>query len=257
LDACAEAAGVPVVVRAIESTTLLRARQATGWPVTKWLSRFKPDPLRRLHLDSGSAREADPGAALRLSRTSIPQATSVQRARVDGSVRKVADDVSAGMPRPWATSVRNASVSRLDDFSDALDTAVAGTDLGVSKDPAWWSAVRVLQWILFFAALVGALWLAALAFFAYLRLPEPESLDWHGLPVPTLLLIGGVAAGLLVAAVSRVTARLSARRRAQRAGARLRAAIERVTDAHIVTPMRHEVDAYLRCRDGLATALKR
>ncbi len=261
LDACADAAGVPVVVRAIESTSLLRAKQATGWPVTKWLSRFKPDPLRRLHLDSVTAKQTagttDPAAALRVSRTSIPQATSVQRARVDGAVRRAADDVTADLAKPWAAAVRSASVSRLDDFSDALDTAVASTDLGVSKDPAWWSAVRVLQWILFFGALVGALWLAALAFFAYLRLPEPESVDWHGLPVPTLLLIGGVAAGLIVAAVSRFAARLSARRRAGRAGARLRAAIEQVTGSYVVTPMQQEIDAYLRCRDGLAVATKR
>jgi GTP-binding protein EngB required for normal cell division len=260
LDACADAAGVPVVVKAIESTSLLRAKQATGWPVTKWLSRFKPDPLRRLHLES---KAADPAATradmapLRVARTSVPQATSVQRARVDGAVRTVADEVTAEMAKPWAMAVRSASVSRLDDFTDALDTAVAGTDLGVSKDPVWWSAVRVLQWMLFFTALAGGLWLAALAFFAYLRLPEPGSVDWHGFPVPTLLLIGGVAAGLIVAAVSRFAARISARRRAQRSGARLRAAIARVTDSYVVTPMQAEIDAYLRCRDGLAVALKR
>ncbi len=261
LDACADAAGVPVVVKAIESTTMLRAKQATGWPVTKWLSRFKPDPLRRLHLDSSTGRERSlattDAAALRVSRTSIPPASSVQRVRVDGAVRSVADDVTVGMPQPWAASVRRASVSRLDDFTDALDTAVGGTDLGVSKDPAWWSAVRVLQWILFFAALAGALWLAALAFFAYLRLPEPGSLDWNGFPVPTLLLLGGVIAGLLVAAASRFAARISARRRAHRASVRLRAAIEGVTDAYVVAPMQREIDAYLQCRDGLAVALRR
>ncbi|MEJ7742511.1 MAG: hypothetical protein WKF73_08170 [Nocardioidaceae bacterium] len=170
----------------------------------------------------------------------------MQRARVDGAVRTVADEVTAEMAKPWAMAVRSASVSRLDDFTDALDTAVAGTDLGVSKDPAWWSAVRVLQWMLFFTALAGGLWLAALAFFAYLRLPEPGSVDWHGFPVPTLLLIGGVAAGLIVAAVSRFAARISARRRAQRSGARLRAAIARVTDSYVVTPMQAEIDAYLQ-----------
>lgn len=76
LDACADAAGVPVVVKAIESTTMLRAKQATGWPVTKWLSRFKPDPLRRLHLDSSTGRERSSPRQTRL-----PSAFRVRRSR--------------------------------------------------------------------------------------------------------------------------------------------------------------------------------
>jgi GTP-binding protein EngB required for normal cell division len=263
VDSCADAAGVPVVVNAIESASVLRARQATGWPVTKWLSRFRPDPLRRLHLDglTGSAAagtgNAAAGSALTTARTSIPQPSSVQRARVEGAVRGVADSVTAGMTPPWSAAVRTASTSRLGDFTDALDSSVASTDLGVAKDPAWWRGVRVLQWLLFFIAVVGALWLAALAFFAYLRLPEPGSVDWHGFPLPTLLLIGGVLAGLLVAAISRAAAGASARRRAARARGRLRGGIERVCDEFVIAPMQRELDAYSQCREGLTAALHR
>jgi hypothetical protein len=181
----------------------------------------------------------------------------VQRARVEGAVRGVADSVTEGMTAPWSAAVRTASTSRLGDFTDALDSSVAGTELGVAKDPAWWSGVRVLQWLLFFVALAGGLWLAALAFFAYLRLPEPGNVDWHGLPVPTLLLLGGVLAGLLVAAISRAAASASARRRATRAGSRLRGGIERVCDEYVVAPLQRELDAYVQCRDGLASALHR
>ncbi|MBA3310869.1 MAG: 50S ribosome-binding GTPase, partial [Nocardioidaceae bacterium] len=139
LDACADAAGVPVVVGAIESASLLRARQATGWPVTKWLSRFRPDPLRRLHLDGLKGRKSKGSVAndvaVRISRSSVPQASSVQRARVSGAVRAVADEVTEGMAKPWARAVRSASVSRLDDFSDGLDSAVGRVDLGVGDRP--------------------------------------------------------------------------------------------------------------------------
>ena len=52
------------------ASTRLRARRATGWPVTAWLSRLRPDPLKRLHLDLGKE-----GRALtRASRTSVPPA---------------------------------------------------------------------------------------------------------------------------------------------------------------------------------------
>jgi GTP-binding protein EngB required for normal cell division len=246
VDACAEAAGVPVVVDAIEAATLLRARTATGWPVTKWLSGLRPDPLRRLHLDG----------VQRTGRTSLPEPTPVQRARVDGAVRSVADAVTAGMARPWASAIRDASLSRLDGFSQALDAAVASTELGARREPLWWRGVRALQWLLFLVAVAGGLWLLTLAVFAFLRLPEPDSVDWHGLPVPTLMLLGGVAVGVLVAVGCRYAARVSARRRAARARTRLRSAIASVTDELVVDPMGREIDAYNRCRDGVRMALR-
>jgi GTP-binding protein EngB required for normal cell division len=262
VDACADAAGVPVVVDAIEAASLLRARSATGWPVTKWLNRFRRNPLRRLHLDGVPGDGSDTSRRGRnrrttVARTSLPEPTPVQRARVDAAVRGVADSVTVGMAKPWADAVRQASVSRLDDVSDALDKAVANTDLGVARDPFWWKGMRAVQWLLFLTAVVGAGWLAALAVFSYLQLPEPGRVDWLGIPVPTMMLIGGVLLGVLVAVACRFAASVSARRRASRADNRLRAAIEGVTDELVVDPMREEVGAYTRCRDGAKAALRR
>ena len=137
----------------------MRARQATGWPVVSWLSRLKPDPLRRLHLDLGADGKKLTGRA----RTSIPEATPVQRAKVDTEVRALADDVSAGMTRPWAEAIRRASVSRLVGAGRPAGREIAGTDLGVARIPVWAGAVRLLQWVLILAALVGGAWTVALA----------------------------------------------------------------------------------------------
>jgi len=63
------------VVEAVEKSTRRRASQATGWPVTAWLSRFKPDPLRRLHLDLGASSKELTGTA----RASISESTSTAR----------------------------------------------------------------------------------------------------------------------------------------------------------------------------------
>jgi GTP-binding protein EngB required for normal cell division len=259
VDACAEAAGVPVVVDAIETGARLRARAATGWPVTKWLARFKPDPLRRLHLEGVTDGKHNRNRAerKRIARSSLPDPTPVQRARVDGAVRAVADSVTDGMAPSWASAVRKASLSRLDDVSDALDKAVAATDLGVRRDPLWWPVVRFVQWVLFLAALAGGLWLAALASFAYLQLPDPRDVEWRGFPVPTLMLVGGAVLGVLLAMGCRYAARVSARRRASRANSRLRAAIAKVADEIVVGPMRSEIDAYTQCRDGVQAAIRR
>ena len=252
VDAFADAAGVPTVVRAVEKATKVRARRATGWPVTSWLSKLKPDPLRRLHLDLGAEHKQLTAGA----RASLPQVSQVQRARVDTAVRELADDASTELTRPWVAAVRQASVSRLPDLNDALDKAVSGTDLGVGRTPIWWRLVRVLQWVLILTALVGGLWLAGLAVFGYLQMPAPETPDYQGFPLPTLMLLGGVAAGILLGLVCRVLTGLSARAKARSADRRLRAAIAEVTERLVIEPIEAEMAAYRSVRDGLAAALK-
>jgi GTPase Era involved in 16S rRNA processing len=252
VDAFADAAGVPTVVRAVDKATRVRARRATGWPVTKWLARLRPDPLKRLHLDLGPRAKELTGEA----RSSVPEASQIERARVDTVVRAVADDATADLTHPWASAVRHASVSRLDDLNDALDRAVANTDLGVARTPVWWKLVRVLQWFLFFVAVAGGLWLAGLAVMAYLQLPSPATPEYRGLPVPTLMLLGGVVAGVLVALLSRLLVSVGARRKARSADRRLRGAIGEVTEELVIEPIESELDAYRRAREGLATALR-
>ncbi len=250
--ALANAAGVPTVVDAVERSTRLRAGRATGWPVTAWFSRLKPDPLRRLHLDLGAAGKQLTGRA----RTSVPHAGQVERARVDTEVRALADDVSEGLARPWADAVRHASVSRLPDLGDRLDGALAGTDLGVERIPAWAGAVRFLQWLLVAAALLGAVWLGALAVMGYLQVPQPGTPRLLGVPLPTALLVGGVLAGVLLAAVCRLLVSATARHRARAADQRLRAAVSEVAHELVIEPVQAELEAYTTVRSGLAAALK-
>jgi GTP-binding protein EngB required for normal cell division len=252
VDAFADAAGVPTVVRAVEKATRTRAAQATGWPVTSWLGRLRPDPLRRLHLDLGK----DSKHLTAIARGSVPEATPVQRARVDSAVRGVAEDVAEDLSAPWADAVRRASVSRLPDLNDALDKAVAGTDLGVSRRPLWWRLVRLLQWLLLLAAFVGALWLGVLVALDYLQIPEPSTPRYGGLPLPTLMLLGGVVMGIVLGLLSRVFVGWSARSRARAAEKRLRAAISEVTERLVVEPIDEELAAYRSTREGLAAALR-
>lgn len=250
VDAVADAAGVPVVVDAVRRSTQIRARRATGWPVTSWLGKLRPDPLKRLHLDLG--REGRDLVAA--SRSSIPRANPVQEAKVESAVRGVADTMSADLPRPWANAVRRASVSRTHDLSDRLDKAVGAVELGVAGIPWWCSVVRVLQWLLLVSAVAGGIWLGGLAVMGYLQMPTPDTPSYRGFPVPTLMLLGGILAGILLALLSRVLVNLTARRRAARAEQRLRAAVEEVTDELVVAPMRVEVEAHARVRAGLEAA---
>jgi hypothetical protein len=220
--------------------------------VTSWLTRLKPDPLRRLHLDLGSrGRELTTS-----SRASVPEATLVQRARVDTAVRAVSDDVGSELSPPWADAVRRASVSRLPDLNDALDKAVTSTDLGVTRTPGWWRLVRVLQRALVLTALAGGLWLAGLAVMGYLQMPSPTTPRYRGFPLPTLLLLGGVVAGIVLGLLCAMVVRLSARAKARSADRRLRAAITEVTDQLVVQPVQAEIEAYRATHAGLSAALR-
>lgn len=249
-DALADAAGVPVVVDAVARATTVRGRQATGWPVTSWLSRFRPDPLRRLHLDRRTSGKDLVVAA----RSSLPGPGQVQHARVESAVRGLSDRVSEGLTPEWSRAVRRASTSRFEELDDRLDRVASTTDLGMDGLPAWTRGVRLLQWALLVAALAGAVWLGVLAAFSYLQLPEPGSPDWRGFPVPTLLLVGGVVLGIGLALLCRLLVRLTARSRARRAGKRLRVGVVEVADDLVVSPVRAELDAHRRAVEGLRAA---
>ena len=249
-DALADAAGVPTVVSAIERSTRMRAARATGWPMVSWVSRLRPDPLKRLHLDLGAA-----GKQLSArSRTSVPEATPVQKARVDSEVRDLADDVSAGMSRPWADAVRRASMSHLPQVTDRLDLAIAETDLGVSRLPVWANLVRVLQWVLILTAVAGGVW--TVAAIASGGLDSDGIPDYAGVALPLLLLAGGVGLGIVLAMICRLLVGATARSRAAQADRRLREAVHEVAAELVVAPIEAELDAFRTVRNGLSTALK-
>ncbi|MFC4535211.1 GTPase [Sphaerisporangium dianthi] len=231
--ALAEAAGVPTVVEAVRKAHRHRAIAATGWPVTRWLRRLRPDPLRRLHLGGATA-----GAA---GRTSIPAATGVQRSRMETAIRDVGSAASADLPEPWAVAVRGAARSRSEELAEALDRAVSVTATGAGRRPRWWRAVGLLQWLVFAAMLAGAAWLSALFVVDYLRFPEVPTPTLDTVPWPTVLLVGGVLAGLLIALLSRAAAALGGARRARKARRALWGSVHEVGRELVLDPVRDEL----------------
>jgi GTP-binding protein EngB required for normal cell division len=223
--ALADAAGVGLVADAVAGSYRLRARRATGWPVTRWLSRLRPDPAR-------------------LVRTSLPGPSAVQRARVDAALRELGGRASAGLPEPWPTAVRHAAGAARGELPDLLDRAVAGTDLGLGRRPRWWRFLGVLQALLVAAAAAGLLWLAALFAVDWLRLPPPPLPRWGELPVPTVLLVAGVVLGVLLAVVGDRLAAVGARRAAARARRRLAERVAAVAEDAVVAPVERELAAH-------------
>ena len=92
---------------AVEQSTRRRAAQATGWPVTAWLSRLKPDPLRRLHLDLGPRRQGAHRERARVGARGHPRRSAP--ASTPPSARSPTTSAPELTP-PWADAVRRASV---------------------------------------------------------------------------------------------------------------------------------------------------
>jgi GTP-binding protein EngB required for normal cell division len=245
VTALEDAAGVPEVVRAVDSAHRRRGALATGWPFVRWVRRLRPDPLRRLRLAE------TPQPALHTSR---PPPSDVQRAQVETAARRLADGAAAGLPQPWPRLVREAATAQDEDTADRLDRAVAGADLHVSR-PRWWRVAGLLQRLLAVAVLVGMLWLLGLAVLGYLRvddlIPVPELRD---VPIPTWLLLGGALAGILLAFVARLANGAGARRRSRAAGRSLRTRVEDVARELVLEPVESELDVHARLRAALETA---
>jgi GTP-binding protein EngB required for normal cell division len=251
-DAFADAAGVPTLVQAVEAATRIRGRRATGWPVTSWVSRFRRDPLKRLHLDLGK----DGSQLTGRRRTSMPAPTQVQRSRIDAEVRMISDQLTGSLTRPWAEAVRRASLSRLPELSDRLDASLTDTKLNTERMPVWAGLVRVLQWLLLLAALAGLVWAGVVLLDPQFGVDRPDTPDVAGFPIPVVLLLGGVVLGLLLALLCRLLVSATARSRARAADRRLRSAISSVASELVVAPVHAELAAYDEVRENLARALR-
>ena len=245
LAALEDAVGLPDILRAVAEAHRRRGALAAGWPPLRWVRRLRPDPLRRLGLADGRPAELRRGDGQPLDHA--------QRAQVAIAVRTLADSAADGLGAPWPALVRRAATARYDEVAASLQEAVAGSDLRLAG-PHWWRPVGWLQRVLVVVMAVGAAWLAVLAALGLLRIDEVVPLpEVRGVPVPTALLLGGVALGGALAVLVRWANSFGARRRARAASRSLRAAIASVADDLVVAPVRDELDA----RTRLCAALER
>lgn len=230
----AAAAGVDTVVDAVRSSYRLDTHKKTGWPLTRWLAKVRPDPLRRLNLKS---TEVNP----KLNRTSLPAPGAAQKAQADSAVRRYADQASESAPEAWQGSIRRAARAGQESLPDELDQAIANTDIGATKGAWWWPVVSVIQWISLVAALAGGLWLGALFAAQYFQFTLPEVPKIEGFPVPTLMVVIGILLGIVLGLAMGLVARIGAAGRARKARKALQASIAKVANRAVIEPVNAEI----------------
>ncbi|MCU1689308.1 MAG: transporter, partial [Jatrophihabitantaceae bacterium] len=225
------AAGVEPIAAAAGASYRMRAIATVGWPLVRWVGRLRPDPLRRLHLGAGQGGP-----------TSRPTAAGAQRAQVSNAVRDLVAQSASGLAPMWGAAAAATLESRQPTLIDELDRSVRSAQLSQDDRPAWWGGVQGAQFLFLVAATAGLAWLAVIAGFAYLQLPGP-SVHLGRAPVPTLLFLGGLAAGLLTSVVSRPFVNLGAARRRARAQRSLDAGIRALAQREVLGPLADELAA--------------
>ncbi|MBB1484435.1 50S ribosome-binding GTPase [Tessaracoccus sp. MC1865] len=251
------AAGVPIVVDAVRNSVKHRGRLATGWPLVKWIGRLKPDPLKRLRLGvkrGAAPAELEPPGGL--TRSSLPARSAAASSHLSTGLRGLANELGDGMPAGWRDAISRAVHTSEATLPDQLDRAVVATDLKVDRTPVWWQLIRALQWVLIVAVVAGALWLTLNVVLSYFGLPKvdiyPVGPDGGlQLPVPTLMVIGGVVAGIVLSGLSGLAISAAAKGAAKRARKALNASVAEVGSEHVVAPAEAEVQRYVQARSAL------
>ncbi len=192
----AQAAGVPVVLDAVESGYQRRAEHATGWPLRQWWLRLRPDPLRRLGLPEGAE-----GDLRSVTDQQPPEVTPAESARIELAVREVVTGVARALPRPWADSVRMAGDRPGAELTTALDAALREIDLTPPRQ-AWWSVVRAVQLVLAGLAVGGFAWLAVAGVLGLVG-AHPSTPAVLRVPVPLVLFVVGLVGGAVTTFLAR------------------------------------------------------
>jgi GTP-binding protein EngB required for normal cell division len=259
VDALARAAGVPVILDAVERDYRRETWARTGWPLTRWARALRPAPLKLLGLNrgvsapTGAIHESDIRSVL--GRSSLPPATPAARSAVKLATRELGDQAGQGLPQAWAAAVANAATPPGDDLGDALDQAIINTPLR-ARNPLWWAVFGTLQDTFALAAVLGLIWLGALMVLGWLQL-RVDAPRLGPLPYPLLLIAGGLLIGFLLSLLTRSLGRVGGRRRKSLVARRLRDSVAQVARDRLVATVQEVLDRHRTTREYLEVARKR
>ena len=267
VKACYSSSQAEQVLQAATASYRRAAGQRTGWILTRWMSRLKADPLRRLHLgqqdETKSASKAEKSAGMlgsdsenapELVASSLPPLSAAQKAGMANAVRQYSKQMAARIDEPWKRSMKETALSREAELPELLERDMVRIDYGLGRTRAPWVIFNALQWIALMSALVGVGWLTLISGMAYLQIQLPPAPTPEGSPVPlpTLLLLLGVLLGIASAGVGRLLTAMGSRYYARKLRGRLQTGVEKAVQSCVVAPVQQEakrLNAYRKALD--------
>lgn len=267
VQACYTSSQAEQVLEAATASYRRAAGQHTGWILTRWMSRLKADPLRRLHLGQQDEKKSESKAeksagmlgsdsenAPELVASSLPPLSAAQKAGMANAVRQYSKQMANRIDEPWKRSMKEAALSREAELPELLERDMVRIDYGLGRTRAPWVIFNALQWIALLSALVGVAWLTLISGMAYLQIQLPPAPTPEGSPVPlpTLLLLLGVLLGIASAGVGRLLTAMGSRYYARKLRGRLQAGVEKAVQSCVVAPVQQEakrLNAYRKALD--------
>lgn len=266
VQACYTSSQAEQVLEAATASYRRAAGQHTGWILTRWMSRLKADPLRRLHLgqqdETKSASKAEKSSGMlgsdsenapELVASSLPPLSAAQKAGMANAVRQYSKQMAARIDEPWKRSMKEAALSREAELPELLERDMVRIDYGLGRTRAPWVIFNALQWIALMSALVGVGWLTLISGMAYLQIQLPPAPTPEGSPVPlpTLLLLLGVLLGIASAGVGRLLTAMGSRYYARKLRGRLQTGVEKAVQSCVVAPVQQEAKRLTSYRKAL------
>lgn len=233
----AKAHGAQYIADAVETSYLLRGASRTGWPLTTWLVKLRNDPLKRMNL---GRQHEDP----ELSLTSRPELSVAEHAAVEHGINQYVAEASQELPDSWKEPLREMVNDNVQILDDGIDSAIAGTPLGVERSSWWWPVVKVIQWVALVAALGGALWLAAYPVAGYFQFDLPQAPRVEGIAVPTLLVFIGILLGIVLGIACSFVNRIVAKVKRRKALKNLERSVSHLVRQAVVEPVDQHLDTY-------------
>lgn len=267
VKACYASSHAEQVLQAATASYRRAAGQRTGWILTRWMSRLKADPLRRLHLgqqeETKSTSKAEKSAGMLgsdnenapdLVASSLPPLSAAQKAGMANAVRQYSKQMANRIDEPWKRSMKEAALSREAELPELLERDMVRIDYGLGRTRAPWVIFNALQWIALLSALVGVAWLTLISGMAYLQIQLPPAPTPEGSPVPlpTLLLLLGILLGIASAGVGRLLTAMGSRYYARKLRGRLQTGVEKAVQSCVVAPVQQEakrLNAYRKALD--------
>jgi len=248
-EAFGHGAGMAAASESLRGTREIRAAEYIGWPIAS-LARRLPgrNRVRKTGLwnIAGQLRSLAAGTA------------DAQPAEIDNALTALGSEVGKRLPVPWSRTVYSAARSRADEIPGALGAAIVESLPGDGGVPAWWRLVRVWQWALVAAIVVGIAWMGAIVAFGEFHVDRQVSsplldqlnlLPWVGAVIVAMLLLGWLTSSGCMNVVM-----LNADKERVRVEQGMRSRITTVARELVLVPVEQELSEYDRFRAELKTA---
>ena len=214
------------------ASTLRAGTRTGGWLPLRWLARLGVDPLRRLHLGEEERQES-------ATTQTLPTRSASDEAAFANAVRREVAARSQGRSERWRRLLVERALSGAAVVPAAAHREVANNLRVSASTPSLSRILGGFQLIAWMVSLMGAAWIG-LVHLGRAVLIDTDVPAIGPIPMPTVILVCGLAVTFLCASLNRALCSWVASRRKRAVMDDVRAMCRDEVDRLVVAPLRAE-----------------